>query len=102
MALPDGLLDAVKNYLNITWTDTDTDTNLEGIIARGMSRLNELTGNDALDYTVEGQPRALLFEYCRYTRSGGLADFETNYEPEITHLQNMEEVRAYIAESTDV
>ena len=34
--LPDGLLDDVKNYLNITWDDDATDKKVSGIIASGM------------------------------------------------------------------
>ena len=98
MALPDGLLDAVRNYLDVTWTDDAGDEKLSGIIARGMKYLNSVAGTE-LDYTIEDKPRELLFDYCRYVRSNALDEFQTNYLPELLSLQISEEVKAY---ATDV
>ena len=98
MALPDGLLDAVRNYLDITWTDADGDTKLIGIISRGIKYINSVAGTE-LDYTIEDKPRELLFDYCRYVRSNALDEFQTNYLPELLSLQISEEVKAY---ATDV
>jgi len=98
MALPDGLLDAVRNYLDVTWTDDAGDEKLSGIIARGMKYLNSVAGTE-LDYTIEDKPRELLFDYCRYVRSNALDEFQTNYLPELLTLQISEEVKAY---ATDV
>lgn len=39
MALPNGLLEAAKNYLDMTWADDAGDEKLSGILARGMSLL---------------------------------------------------------------
>ena len=101
MALPEGLLAAVKNYLDITWTDTDLDTKLAGIIARGMKYLNGVAGAE-LDYTVEDKPRELLLDYCRYVRSNALDEYMTNYLPELLTLQMQKEVAAYVEEHTDL
>ena len=60
MSLPDGLLEAVKNYLDITWDDPDGDNKLSGIIMRGMQYLNKVAGQE-LDYTAEDKPRELLW-----------------------------------------
>ncbi len=101
MALPEGLLAAVKNYLDITWTDTDLDTKLTGIIARGMKYLDGVAGVE-LDYTVEDKPRELLMDYCRYVRSNALDEYMTNYLPELLTLQMQKEVAAYVEEHTDL
>lgn len=101
MALPEGLLAAVKNYLDITWTDTDLDIKLAGIIARGMKYLNGVAGAE-LDYTVEDKPRELLLDYCRYVRSNALDEYMTNYLPELLTLQMQKEVAAYVEEYTDL
>lgn len=93
--MPEGLLSDVRNYLDITWTDADTDTKLNGIIARGMSYLDLKTGT-ALDYTAEDLPRQLLLDYCLYTRSNALDEFETNYMSMLLSLQQREEVAAYV------
>ena len=86
MALPDGLLAAVKNYLDITWDDPDGDTKLSGIIARGIRYLDKAAGAE-LDYTIEDKPRELLMDYCRYVRSNALDEFQQNYLHELLSLQ---------------
>jgi hypothetical protein len=95
--LPDGLLDAVRNYLDITWSDDAGDLKLTGIISRGMRYLDAAAG-EALDYTAEDKPRELLMDYCRYVRSNALDEFAVNYLHEIISLQNAKEVARYIAE----
>lgn len=101
MALPDGLLDAVRNYLDITWTDDAGDAKLSGIIERGTKYLDNIAG-EALDYTVEDAPRQLLFDYCRYVRSNALEEFANNYLHELLSLQNQKEVARYIEENSDL
>jgi hypothetical protein len=94
MSLPPGLLEAVKNYLDITWDDPEGDEKLSGIIARGMQYLNKVAGAE-LDYMEEDKPRELLFDYCRYVRSNALDEFQTNYLHELLSLQIEQEVKAY-------
>jgi hypothetical protein len=101
MSIPDGVLEAVKNYLDITWTDDAGDTKLSGIILRGMKYLNNIAGTE-LDYTEEDRPRELLFDYCRYVRSHALEDFQKNFSHELLSLHISAEVQAYEAENTDV
>jgi hypothetical protein len=97
MALPNGLLNAVRNYLDITWTDADGDTKLTGIISRGIKYIDSVAGTE-LDYTIEDKPRELLFDYCRYVRSNALDEFQTNYLPELLSLQIRQEVRDYVTD----
>jgi hypothetical protein len=101
MALPDGLLDAVRNYLDITWADADGDKKLTGIIARGMKYLDTVAGEE-LNYSAEDKPRELLFDYCRYVRSDSLHEFQVNYLAELLALQNQKEVQRYAAENSDL
>ena len=102
MALPIGLLDAVRNYLDITWNDDAGDEKLSGIVARGMKYLDGVAG-ESLDYMTEDKPRELLMDYCRYVRSNALDEFQQNYLPELLTLQNQKEVARYVAEqATDV
>jgi hypothetical protein len=79
------LLDDVKDYLNITWQDGKTDSKITGYINRGMARLQQIAGA-SLDFTEEGQPRALLLDYCRYANSQALEVFEKNFEAELLDL----------------
>jgi len=102
MALPEGLLDAVRNYLDITWEDSAGDEKLSGIVARGIKRIDKVAG-EACDYTIEDTPRELLFDYVRYVRSNALDEFQSDYLSELLDFQNQREVARYIAEqSTDV
>lgn len=98
-SLPEGLLADVKNYLNITWDDTATDTKVSGLIASGMVYLDGKAGS-AQDYTADGGPRTLLMEYVRYARDSALEVFETNYRALILGMQNERRVSAYAVEGT--
>lgn len=86
------MLQAVKDYLKITWTDEDN--NLLGMIARGEDYLNNLAGTE-LDFEVEGQPKSLLLDYCRYAYNNALEYFEENFHKEILRLQLQEAVKDY-------
>lgn len=94
-ALPSGLLDDVKNHLNITWDDDATDKKLSGIIASGMSYIDSKAGVD-MDYTIDGLARTLLLEYARYMRDDALDVFENNYRMMLLSLQNERRVEAYV------
>lgn len=98
MALPTGLLAAVKNYLDITWDDPAGDEKLSGIIARGIKYIDGIVGKE-MDYMVEDKPQELLFDYCLYVRSNALAEFQKNYLHELLTLQIIQEVEAYEAEN---
>lgn len=78
------MLEAVKNYLKITWDDEDA--NLQEIIDQGEAYLNELSGAE-LDYTQKGLARSLLFDYCRYVYNNASEYFEENFQREILRLQ---------------
>ena len=101
MALPEGLLDAVRNYLDITWEDSAGDEKLSGIIARGIKYIDGVAGTTQ-DYTIEDKPFELLLDYCRYVRSNALDEFQTNYLPELLSLQIREEVAAYAEENAEL
>lgn len=94
------LLDEVKNYLDITWDDNETDLKLNGMIERGKKYLNRVAGKE-LDFEVEDKPKELLFDYCRYVRSNALEMFQQNYLHELLSLQIESEVDAYEAENPD-
>ncbi len=94
------LLDEVKNYLDITWDDNETDLKLNGMIERGKKYLNRTAGKE-LDFEVEDKPKELLFDYCRYVRSNALEMFQQNYLHELLSLQIVSEVEIYETENPD-
>lgn len=96
--LPDGLLEDVKNYLNITWDDDATDKKVSGIIASGMMYLNGKAGAE-MDYIADGAARTLLFEYSRYMRDDALDVFENNYLSLLLSMRNERQVAVYVEEA---
>lgn len=82
----DELLKAVRNYLDITYEDAETDQKLQGIIERGKAYLDDIAGT-AQDYEKEGAARAILFDYCRYARNNVLELFSTNFQAELIALR---------------
>jgi len=101
MELQAELLDAVKNYLDITWVDESTDIKITGITERGIKYINRIAGSE-MDYLVEDKPRELLLDYCVYARSKSLNEFQINYMHELLSLQISMEVAAYEPEDTVV
>lgn len=85
------LLDDARNYCDITWSDEEGDRKLRGILARGMSYLDDIAGTP-LCYSEEGKPRELLLDYVRYVRAQALDEFARNYLHELLHLQIGKEV----------
>lgn len=99
MALPTGVLDSIKNYLDITWADADIDTKLTGIIERGIKFIDMIAGR-AQDYTAPGLAQALLYDYCRYVRANAFDDFRKNFQSELNTLQIGEGVAMYAEAET--
>ena len=93
-ALPAGLLEDVKNQLDVTWSDEATDRKYEGYIAQGMAYLDKKLG--ASDYTADGDPRTLLMEYVRYARDHALDVYENNYRSLILGAQHDREVMRFV------
>jgi len=80
------LLNDIKKYLKITWDDENTE--IESLINRGKSKLNELMGAE-LDFETEGHARSLLFDFVRYAYNNATEYFEENFRSEILRLQLM-------------
>lgn len=89
----DALLSECKNYLDITWDDSDGDLKLKGILLRGMDSLNRRLGE--CDFSAETQEKALLFDYVMYARAGEIPQFFVNYRGELMSLQLSKKVEAY-------
>lgn len=80
------LLSDVRNYLDITYDDLETDQKLTGIIERGKVYLDNIAGVQQ-DYDNESTSRQLLFDYCRYVRNNALEYFEGNFKTELLTLR---------------
>ena len=96
------LLDEVKNYLGITWTDTDLDTQLTGMIRRGIAYLCAKTGVEASAFDGENvnlRAQELLFNYVLYDRAGSVNQFKVNYSSDIMGLRMKWEVENAVNET---
>lgn len=97
--LPNGLLDIVKNYMNLSWLDDATNNKLTIIIQNGIADLDGKSGKKN-DYVVSGRAQSLLLIRTMYEWSNALDDFYTNYKKEIVAFINKAKVNAYVNEQT--
>lgn len=98
-SLPQGLLNDVKNALDVTWQDTAVDDKYKMLIANGIMYLDGKLGIDDLnEYTKDGNPRTLLLEYVRYARDNALEVFENNFQALLLGAQNERRVTYVIPE----
>lgn len=89
------LLSEVKNYLGITWVDSDLDTQLTGMIRRGIAYISSKTGVDVNAFSGEDvnyRAQELLFNYVMYDRAGSVNQFKVNYRADIVGLRIKGEV----------
>lgn len=84
------LLEDVKEEIKVTWTDEDPYLNK--MIARGKASLEGQTGT-TLDFDVEGQPKILLLNYCRYDYNNAIEHFKENFQKELLELKLKEAVK---------
>lgn len=94
--LPDGLLDIVKKYMNLTWLDDATNDKLMIIIQNGIADLDGKSGMKN-DYTVSGRAQSLLLNRTMYEWSNALDDFYTNYKNEIVAFINSARTKKYVS-----
>lgn len=78
------LIDELKDNLGITGATQDVA--LTAVINRGTAYLNDLAGV-TLDFTVEGLPKSLLLDFCRYAYNNATEYFEENFAKEILRMQ---------------
>ncbi len=97
--LPEGLLDDIKTYLDITWDDEQTNRRITGLIEDGVAYLDDKLG-EAGDYLSPGYPRTLLKEYVRYARDAALDVFENNYQSLILAMQSERGVMNFVESCT--
>lgn len=81
------LLAEVKNYLDISWDDVDTDKKLSGIITRGEIKIIDLVGASSSDFESDTLAKSLLMEYCRLAWAGVPEKFEEIFRSEIISLR---------------
>lgn len=88
------MLDDLKDILGVIGADQDAALNK--IILRGKEKIEGLAGV-TLDFTVEGSPKSLCLNYCRYDYNNAPEYFEENFKPEILRMQLQSAVIDYAA-----
>lgn len=86
MQVSDELLQEIKDYLRITWTDATEDNRLRKTIERVSARISQLAG---VPFTFEKEDSAkqLLFDGVRYAHNNSFEYFQENFISEIQSLQ---------------
>lgn len=81
----------IKNYLNITWEDEDTDGKVKGAAVRAQSSVRELIGAVGLQFvdlsaeeSTESESSGteaeqLFLDACRYIYNDAYEDFRKNF-----------------------
>lgn len=88
-------LTEVKNYLNITWTDTDTDSKVTSIIERAESIITDLAGITLAADSMAGNDKQLFLDLCRYIYNDSYEDFKKNFADSILEMRNKYSVKAF-------
>lgn len=83
----------LKDKLNITWTEEETERRLERILEDAEITLNFKLGAK-IDYS-KGMERNIFLNYCMYAWNNCLNEFDENYLNEILQLRQKYEVLNY-------
>lgn len=90
------LVDLVKGKLNITWSDEDTDAEINRIIEDGQVEMRRKLGTpESYDFTIEGQERKLFLSWCLYEWNHASNEFDENYLNDILQVRQKYEVMEY-------
>ncbi len=79
----------VRNYLDITFSDADTDTKLTGVCERAEAFLSKVAGSK-ITFSKDMEDKdllQLLFDCIRYMWSGARDEFEKNYAEDLFNLR---------------
>lgn len=86
----------IKDALDITFNDDDYNRKIIGIIEDAIQVLRSLFGMPddlKFDWTVPGQERMLLKNYCLYALNNVTEQFQDNYRNELIQMRIKYEVQ---------
>ena len=100
------LLAQVRRKLNITWSDTDTDSRVTEIIESAIPDLKHRLGivdseDEPFDFSEPGAENTLLLAYCLYEWNHSLHEFFHNYAEMIANTRARHAVARYKSEVTE-
>lgn len=88
------LYETLRNELNITWDDEETESRLIRIITNAVVTMNRKIGSD-IDYSIAGPEQELFLAYCVYVYNNCANQFDENYLNEIMQIRSIYEVEQY-------
>lgn len=84
-------IDEVKNYLNRTYDDPESDKKLMGVMKRAESKVRKLIGA-VNGEELEPDEEQLFLDCCRYFDNNAAEEFEGNFRETINSLRAAREV----------
>lgn len=81
------LLEPVRNYLAVTWTDEELDKRIGETIASGIRYLEYLASDNELTFEIGTRERQLLLDYCLYGHNNQIGEFSIIYERDLNTFQ---------------
>lgn len=92
------LLQQVKDKLNITWSDADTERRVTNIILNAEKTLiNKLAiTNDNYDFSVVGEENNIFLAYCLYEFNHESNNFDFNYSNDISQIRRKHILNTYL------
>ena len=90
----------VKNYLNRTYDDPESDKKLQGIMKRAESKVRKLIGavnGEELDPDEE----QLFLDCCRYLDNNAAEEFDVNFRETINSLRYARSVAGMDSEEAE-
>lgn len=111
------ILDDIKNYLHITWTDDETDNRVKAAAYRAQAAVGGLIGTPGAIFFTEnaddritstsGEAEQLFLDAVRYIYNNAYEDFRRNFSDVILSLRAAntvagKEAAADAQESSDV
>lgn len=88
------LLQDLKDKLNITWDEEETNRKLKKIIRDATITMNYKLGAK-IDYFEDGPEHNLFLNYCMYAWNNCTNEFDDNYLNEIYQIRQKYEVLNY-------
>ena len=90
----DNLLQELKDNLNITWDEEETNRKLNSILKDAKETLDYKLGA-TIDYSVPGIEHNLFLNYCMYVYNNCSNEFDYNYLNELYQVRQKYEVLNY-------
>lgn len=79
------ILEEIKDELNITWNDDNTNIRLINMIKRAEYKINDYAGT-TVNISQDLEARDLVINLVRYMWNNTSDLFESNYKPDILML----------------